>query len=50
VIPILRALAELPAGCRSEEMDRVLAAGVEFMLQHRVYKRSHDPSKPMNAN
>ena len=49
VIPILRALAELPEGHRSEDTRRVLQAGVEFMLLHRVYKRSHNPSKPMNA-
>jgi hypothetical protein len=49
VIPILRALAELPEESRSEETERVLQAGVEFMLLHRVYKRSHNPNKPMNA-
>jgi len=49
VIPILRALAELPESARTSETDRVLQAGVEFMLQHRVYKRSHNPDKPMNA-
>lgn len=49
VIPILRALAELPQDSRSEDTERVLQAGVEFMLLHRVYKRSHDPSKPMNS-
>jgi hypothetical protein len=49
VIPILRALAELPQDFSSEETARVLQAGVEFMLQHRVYKRSHNLSKPMNA-
>jgi hypothetical protein len=42
-------LAELPEESRSEETERVLQAGVEFLLLHRVYKRSHDPSKPMNA-
>jgi hypothetical protein len=49
VIPILRALAELPEAYRSEGTARVLQAGVEFMLLHHVYKRSHNPSKPMNA-
>jgi len=49
VIPILRALAELPEAYHSEDTDRVLQAGVEFMLHHRVYKRSHNPDKPMNA-
>jgi hypothetical protein len=49
VLPILRALAELPDDYRTTETERVLQEGVEFMLQHRVYKRSHNPTKPMNA-
>jgi hypothetical protein len=49
VIPILRALAELPEAYRSEETTHVLHTGVEFMLLHHVYKRSHNFSKPMNA-
>jgi len=49
VIPILRALAELPEGYHTAETARVLQAGVEFILLHRVYRRSHNPSKPMNA-
>jgi hypothetical protein len=49
VIPVLRALAELPAEYRSEGTTRTLEAGVEFMLLHRVYKRSHNPDKPMNG-
>jgi hypothetical protein len=49
VIPILRALAELPQDSRTEGTERVLQAGVKFMLLHRVYKRSHNPSKPMNV-
>ena len=49
VIPILRALAELPTKVRSEGTNRVLHEGVEFMLKHRVYKRSHNLDKPMNV-
>jgi hypothetical protein len=49
VIPVVRALAELPEDYRSEDTDRVLQAGVEFMLLHHVYKRSHNLNKPMNA-
>ena len=48
VIPVLRALAELPAESRSEGTNRVLQAGIEFMLKHRVYKRSHNLDKAMN--
>jgi hypothetical protein len=49
VLPILRALAELPEAYRDRETERVLQEGIEFMLRHRVYKRSHNPDKPMNA-
>jgi hypothetical protein len=49
VIPLLRALAELPEAYRSEEVRRLLDAGVEFILAHHVYKRSHDLSMPLNA-
>jgi hypothetical protein len=49
VIPILRALAELPKAYRDQETERVLQACVAFVLQHRVYKRSHNPDKPMNV-
>jgi len=49
IIPILRALAELPEAYRSTDTTRVLQAGVEFMLLHHVYKRSHHLDKPMNA-
>jgi hypothetical protein len=49
VIPILRALTERPPAYRTQDTDRVLGEGVEFILKHRVYKRSTNPAKPMNA-
>lgn len=49
VVPIVRALAELPAQYRSAETEQALQEGVEFMLVHHVYKRSHNLNKPMNA-
>ncbi|MBN1579928.1 MAG: hypothetical protein JXA89_04445 [Anaerolineae bacterium] len=49
VIPILRALSELPDTYRSEETVHVLQTGIEFMLLHHVYKRSHNLDKPMNS-
>ena len=49
VIPVLRALARLPEAYRSDETTRVLQTGVEYMLLHHIYKRSHNLEKPMNA-
>lgn len=49
VIPILRALADLPEAYRSAETTRVLESGVEFMLLHHVYQRSHNRDKPLNV-
>jgi len=47
VIAILQALAEVPPGRRPAEIEQALAEGAEYILLHRVYKRSHDPSKPI---
>jgi hypothetical protein len=41
----LKALAEIPETDRSAEVRRALAAGSEYFLKHRVFKRSRDPSK-----
>jgi len=49
VVPLVKALATMPAASRSPGVDQRLHEGVDFMLRHRVYKRSHDPSKPLNA-
>lgn len=49
VVKALKALAEIPPKLRSSEVKRTLALGVEYLLQHHVYKRSHDlarTSKP----
>jgi hypothetical protein len=42
VVKGLKALAEIPERCRSREVKRTIEAGVEFMLKHHVFKRSHN--------
>ncbi len=41
----LKALAEIPEEMRSSEVNLTIEAGVNYFLQHRIYKRSHDLSK-----
>ena len=48
-VKALKALAEIPPERRSAEVRRTLADGVEYVLKHRVHRRSHDlqrDSKP----
>jgi hypothetical protein len=40
----LKAISAIPGDERSEEMDRVVSKGAEYLLNHRLYKRSHDPT------
>ena len=42
VVKGLKALAEIPAEARSRAVSRTIAAAVEYLLRHHVYKRSHD--------
>jgi hypothetical protein len=42
VVKGLKALAELPAERRSPSVRRTIADGVEFLLRHHVYRRSHN--------
>jgi hypothetical protein len=42
VVKGLKALAEIPAERRSASVRRTIADGVEFLLRHHVYKRSHN--------
>ena len=49
VVPIIKALVDLPEKYRSKETDRALQEGLDFILTHRVYKRSHNPDKVMNV-
>jgi hypothetical protein len=41
VVKALKALAEIPPERRSKDVRRTLDAGVDYVLRHHVYKRSH---------
>ncbi len=45
VIKALNALAEIPQRARSSEVKRTIGEAAEFLLQHRLFKRSHDPAR-----
>jgi hypothetical protein len=44
VAKALKAFAEIPAGARTHEVNDAIARCAEFILIHRIYKRSHDLS------
>ncbi len=43
VVKNLKALAEIPLEKRSRGVKKVIGEAVEFMLKHRIYKKSHAP-------
>ncbi len=45
VVKALKALAEIPAEKRSAGVADTIERGVEYMLKHHIYKRSHNLSK-----
>jgi hypothetical protein len=45
VVKSLKALAEIPADRRSGDVKKTIERGVEYLLQHHIYKRSHDLSQ-----
>lgn len=45
VVKALKALAEIPAEKRSAGVVDTIERGVEYMLKHHIYKRSHNLSK-----
>jgi hypothetical protein len=50
VVKALKALAEIPADERCEDVKHTIQKGTEYILKHHVYKRSHDltrVSKPV---
>lgn len=49
VVPIVKALVDLPEAYRNDDTNRALQEGLDFILTHRVYKRSHQLDKVMNA-
>lgn len=44
IVKPLKALAEIPVARRSAVVRRTIEQGVEFLLRHRLYKKSHDPA------
>jgi 3-methyladenine DNA glycosylase AlkD len=45
VVKGLKALAAIPMAQRTAAVETTIAAAMEFLLVHRVYKRSHDPDR-----
>jgi hypothetical protein len=45
VVKSLKALAEIPAERRSTTVVNTIERGVEYLLKHHIYKRSHDLSR-----
>jgi hypothetical protein len=45
VVKALKALAEIPVGKRSKDVEQTIREGAEHMLKHHVHKRSHDLSR-----
>jgi hypothetical protein len=45
VVKTLKALAEIPPEKRTEPVKRAVASAAEHLLQHHIYKRSHDLSQ-----
>jgi hypothetical protein len=44
VVKPFKALAEIPPARRSAGVRRTIEQSVEFLLRHRLYKKSHDPT------
>lgn len=42
VVKTLKALAEIPENRRSEKVKKTIKKGVEYLLKHHIYKRSHN--------
>jgi hypothetical protein len=45
VVKTLKALAEIPITQRNKEVKNTIEEGVEYLLKHHIYKKSHDLSK-----
>ncbi|GAB4114673.1 MAG: hypothetical protein Kow00103_08730 [Candidatus Caldatribacteriota bacterium] len=45
VVKALKALAEIPDAQRNKEVKRTIEMAVEYLLQHHIYKRSHNLDK-----
>jgi hypothetical protein len=44
-VKALKALVEIPEKKRSDDVKRVIEQGVEYLLIHHIYRRSHDMSR-----
>ncbi|GAI74646.1 unnamed protein product, partial [marine sediment metagenome] len=42
VVKALKALAEIPFNQRNKQVRNTIEEGVEYLLKHHIYKRSHD--------
>lgn len=45
VVKALKALAEIPPDKRTPRIKETIEKGVEYLLKHHIYKRSHDLSR-----
>ena len=45
VVKTVKALAEIPITQRNKEVKNTIEEGVEYLLKHHLYKKSHDLSK-----
>ncbi len=48
VVKCLKALAEIPEPARSQQVHGTIASAVDFLLQHRLFKSSHDAARVAN--
>jgi hypothetical protein len=44
-VKTLKGLAEIPSTQRNKEVEKTISQGVEYLLRHHIYKKSHDLSK-----
>jgi hypothetical protein len=42
VVKVMKALSEIPAELQSDHTRKTIALGVEYLLIHHIYKKSHD--------
>jgi len=45
VVKTVKALAEIPVTQRNKEVKKTIEEGVEYLLRHHIYKRSHNLSR-----
>lgn len=46
IVKTLKALAEIPPEKRTEPVKRTIKSAAEYLLNHHIYKRSHDLNQP----